>query len=138
MFWLAEVFNGSISQEEMRRYEQWAHKERAETLQRLFTAAGRGLARRAKAIGSVMQSRYQRRQAARHLRGLDDHLLADIGLTRDDLYLLNRGRWPTRLADAPTPRQAAGAVTRAARGAPTEETTGGGEQDKAVGWKQAA
>lgn len=138
MFWLAEVFNGSISQEEMRRYEQWAHKERADTLQRLFTAAGRGMARSAKAIGSVMRSRHQRRQAVRHLRDLDDYLLADIGLSRDDLYLLNRGQWPTRLHDAPTSRQNVGTASQATDQAPNTTATGGEEQDTAVDWQRAA
>jgi len=97
MFWLAEVFNGSFSQEELKRAEQWAHRERAEMTHKVFVgaplAAFRGLASRLKA-------RHERKRAARSLRHLDDHLLRDIGLKREDVHLIDRGRWPEHHPDA--------------------------------------
>lgn len=99
MFWLAEVFNGRYTQEELDRYEQWARQQRAEAVHQLFTAAGRGLRRAAVAAAGAARSaatglgaayrgleRWQRRRAAiRELSRLSDHMLKDIGLHRGDI-----------------------------------------------------
>jgi len=132
MFWLAEVFNGSFSEAEMRRAEQWARRERAATIQRMFAGAGRGLARAAKAAASTLRNRHERRRAARDLVDLDDHLLADIGLNRDDVRLLNRGKWPTRLAEPVEPRRLK-VVKGGVRGG-----IGAGGDDGSNDWQRAA
>lgn len=88
MFWLAEVFNGSRSHEEMQRIEQYARRQRAETVARLFSAIGHGLARLGTALVAAYRglARWQRRRAAiRELSGLSDHILKDIGIGRGDI-----------------------------------------------------
>ena len=99
MFWLAEVFNGSFSADELQRREQWARRQRAELLHQILTATGRGVARAARATGGGIRAaatrvapayrkyrRWQRRQAAiRELSGLSDRILQDVGLTRGDI-----------------------------------------------------
>jgi len=138
MFWLAEVFNGSISPEEMQRYEQRARRERAEAFHGLLSGLGRGLSRGVAAVGRAMRARYRRRRTVRQLRGLDDHMLADIGLTRDDLYLLNRGEWPTRLPDAAVERQASGRPRRTPDDAARRQPRPGHDQTGHGGWQRAA
>jgi len=138
MFWLAEVFNGSFSREEMQRYEQWAHRARAEALSGGLAGLGRGLARGVAALGAALRASHRRRRTAQQLRGLDDHMLADIGLTRDDLYRLNRGEWPTRLPDAPDERRVA-KQPRAAAGQGTKEQHGvGPDRAGQADWRRAA
>jgi len=96
MFWLAEVFNGSYSAEEMRRREEWARRQRAEAVAGLFTGAGRGLARLVaggvRILGKAAVAAYrghrrsQRRRAAiRELHGLTDRTLGDIGISRGEI-----------------------------------------------------
>lgn len=96
MFWLAEVFNGRYSAEELRRREQWARRQRAEMVARSVNAVGRGLlsaltggARRVdgglRAVYRAQRRRRQRRAAIRDLRTLDDRILRDIGMTRGDI-----------------------------------------------------
>lgn len=99
MFWLAEVFNGSYSEQEMRRLERWAHRRRADTVHHLFSALGGGLVGAVKSTGRATQAAarglgrgyrtvrlWQRRRAAiRELNALSDHVLKDIGLARGDI-----------------------------------------------------
>lgn len=93
MFWLADVFNGSYSREELQRIERWAHQKRAEAIQGLFSTITGGLAAgtgrvlkatvRSTSGGYRRVRRWQRRRAAiRELNGLSDHVLTDIGLSR--------------------------------------------------------
>jgi len=105
MFWLAEVFNGSFSAEELKRHEQWARRERAEMLRRGFSGIARGIAAGARGLGRLAKLGGKRRRGG--LRYLDDRLLGDIGLTRADAALLDKGRLPVRYPDyagAPTLR----------------------------------
>lgn len=99
MFWLAEVFNGRYTQEELDRHEKWARQQRAETVGRLFAVTGRGLVkaavaagRGAKRVAAGSASAYrahrrwrQKRAAIRELNGLSDYILRDIGLHRGDI-----------------------------------------------------
>ena len=96
MFWLAEVFNGRFSEEELRRRERWAHRQRAEAVHRTLSTSGRAVARAAGAIaraaGDRLATLYRsyrrwqaRRAAIRELAGLSDHILRDIGLNRGDI-----------------------------------------------------
>lgn len=92
MFWLAEVFNGSFSADELRRREQYARQQRAQTVARLASAAGRGLSHAAIGAGHGLAAAYrayrtwQRKRAAiRELNGLSDKILRDIGMTRGDI-----------------------------------------------------
>lgn len=81
MFWLAEVFNGSYSADELQRREQWARRARAQAVHQIIVGTGRGLAR-----VYHKYRRWQRRRAAiRELSGLSDQILQDIGLVRDDI-----------------------------------------------------
>lgn len=99
MFWLAEVFNGRYTQEELDRHEKWARQQRAETVGHLFSATGRGLVKAVVAVGRSVKraaagvaAAYrshrhwrQKRAAIRELSGLSDYLLRDIGLHRGDI-----------------------------------------------------
>ncbi len=99
MFWLAEVFNGRFTQEELDRHEKWARQQRAETVRHLFSATGRGLLKAAVVAGrgvkwaaAGLSSAYrahrrwrQKRAAIRELSGLSDYLLRDIGMHRGDI-----------------------------------------------------
>jgi len=107
MFWLAQTFHGALSREEMQRYEQWARRERAATASRLAGRLGRDLARAARAATAALGAAWQRRRTVRALNGLDDRMLADIGLTRGDVQMLNRGVWPTRLSEQAAARRRA-------------------------------
>ncbi|HSH40607.1 MAG TPA: DUF1127 domain-containing protein, partial [Arenicellales bacterium] len=107
MFWLAEVFNGRYSEEELIRHEQWARQQRAETVRSISAALGRTLARGAragfrgiKARGAAAYRGYrrgrQRRAAIRQLSGMSDRMLQDIGMSRGDIryvvdQMLERG-----------------------------------------------
>lgn len=92
MFWLANVINGSYSQEEVRRIEKWARQERAEAVHGLFSHVGRGVVRALKATGRGAKAvytgveRWNRKQAAiRELSVLSDRTLKDIGLHREEI-----------------------------------------------------
>lgn len=99
MFWLAEVFNGRYTQEELDRHEKWARQQRAETVGHLFAATGRGLLKTVSAAGRGVKwaaaglasayrahrRRRQKRAAIRELNGLSDYLLRDIGMHRGDI-----------------------------------------------------
>jgi len=62
----------------------------------LAVNAGAGLARRAAAAAAALGSavyRWCRRECdRRHVMQLDDHLLRDVGLTRDALHAAHYGR----------------------------------------------
>lgn len=141
MFWLAEVFNGKYSAEEMRRHEQWARRQRAEMVARLGNAAGRGLARAlvggARLVDGGLRTayrarrrRWERRAAIRELRALDDYILKDIGMTRADIPEVVAGmldgqpemRTAFRVFEGRQPDEA-GAPTSGARGTNGETTS---------------
>lgn len=46
----------------------------------------RWLAARARAIAAAHAARHKERRDVLRLRGCDDHILRDIGITRDELY----------------------------------------------------
>lgn len=114
MFWLAEVFNGSISQQEMKRLEHWAHRQRAEAVRDLLAGVGGGLnwllagvGRAAGAAGRGIASGgrglrrwHNKRAAIRELSALSDHTLKDIGLVRGDIHMVVEAL----LEGAPDPR----------------------------------
>lgn len=116
MFWLAEVFNGRYSEQEMQRYEEWARQERAETVARAFAGAGRATQSAALAFWGRIQRERRRRAAVRELNVLSDRVLKDIGLVRGEIPsvvddLLN-GRQTTR-ALAQTGRSASRRTSQA-------------------------
>lgn len=99
MFWLADIFNGSYSQQEVHRIETWARRQRAEAVQGLFSALGRGLVQAVRAAGRGAKGAYailagvreklaewNRKQATiRELNDLSDRTLKDIGLHRGEI-----------------------------------------------------
>lgn len=99
MFWLAEVFNGRFSEDEIRRHEQAARQLRAEAVHHSTSAAGRelgrllsGAVRGVRCAGSGAAALYRtyrrwqrRRTAIRELNDLSDYILQDIGLHRGDI-----------------------------------------------------
>ena len=46
-----------------------------------------------RALLTVVQVRYRRHLAFQELMALDDRMLQDIGLLRNDLYAVTRGDW---------------------------------------------
>jgi len=147
MFWLAEVFNGSYSAEELRRHEQWARRQRADMVARLFNAAGRGLVRAlvggARLVGGRLRAAYrawlrrqQRRAAIRELNALNDHILKDIGMTRGDIPEVVEGmlsrrpetRTALRMFEGRQPGEAEAPVTGA----------GGTNREPTTDWQRAA
>lgn len=136
MFWLSDVYQlpGTENGRQLPRYgvQRRGRTARANVLRHaarglfdLSAAARRGLV-------SWIQGRHNRRRALRDLNYLDDHLLADIGLTRSDVDLLHRGKWPTRYADdlqESTTSVVAGTHDRSA-------DTGDDQQD--TDWQRAA
>lgn len=107
MFWLAEIFNGSYSEQEMRRYEEWAHQQRAETVARMFTGSGRAIRRAVLALLESVRREHRKRAAIRELNSLSDRTLKDIGLVRGDIRsvvtdLLDGGR-PSRAMEQSLP-----------------------------------
>ena len=63
-------------------YVAAAHVLRAEAAADLVDAAGAALRRLVGGIGQRLAAASRRRSTCRELRGLDDRMLADIGLTR--------------------------------------------------------
>lgn len=122
MLWLTEIVNGRYTLEERERIEQWARQQRAETFHRLLTAAGRGLAKGAVAVGrgawsgarglaAAVAREHRRRAAIRELSGLSDFVLKDIGLNRGDIRpvvddMLAGRQTPQTAVRVYTPRQA--------------------------------
>jgi len=80
MFWIADVFIGTNSQD-------WTFR----------ASAGRGW----KWLSDRLYAMHQRRSARRSLNQLNDHLLRDIGISRTDIeaYLSKPGFQPSRLAE---------------------------------------
>lgn len=94
MFWLAEVFNGTHTPEEMRRLEQWAHEERARTVAALFAAVARSVKAGFKGLGRLegrARRWHRKREAIRELNALSDHVLKDIGLSRAEIRSVVEG-----------------------------------------------
>lgn len=145
MFWLAEVFNGPYTQEEMQRYERWARQERAETIAHLFSAIGRGFVNvtgrgvkwAAAGVAAAYRAlrRWQKKRAAiRELSGLSDYMLKDIGLHRGDIRPVVEGL----LAGKPEVRTELRTLApRQQESAPVSEPTAGG-QETANKWQRAA
>lgn len=145
MFWLAEVFNGRYTQEELERHERWARDQRAETVRHLFAAAGRGLVKAAGASARGVRTastglaaayiRERRRRAAiRELQGLSDAILRDIGLSRGNIPLVVEDM----LAGKPETRTALRVFTRRPRGGTPAAGSSGDGRDAANEWQRAA
>lgn len=146
MFWLAEVFNGRFTQEELDRHEKWARQQRAETVGHLFAATGRGLlkavvaaGRGAKWAAAGLSSAYrahrrwrQKRAAIRELSGLSDYLLRDIGMHRGDI----RPVVESLLDGKPEVRTGARAFSSRQR-APAPDTAAGNQEPENQ-WRRAA
>jgi uncharacterized protein YjiS (DUF1127 family) len=102
MFWLSDLSACVENGHQLRWYEDRGRgrRTRANALRHTFAAAGRDLlgsgAAASRRLVSWIRSRHNRRRTLRTLNYLDDHLLADIGLTRNDVALLHRRKWPTR------------------------------------------
>lgn len=109
MFWLAEVFNGRYTQEEMRRFEQWARRERAATVVGTFKSLGRVIKTAAAgpaALVSAIRRWHRKREAVRELSAMSDHILRDIGLSRGQIRSvveeLSDGRPPVQRVPQPS------------------------------------
>lgn len=101
MFWLPDFSTCIEHGRQLRRHEEQGRdrRARANALRHAFAAAARGLlglAAASRRLVSWIRGRHNRRMTLRALNYLDDHLLADIGLTRNDVALLHSGKWPTR------------------------------------------
>ena len=139
MFWLAEVFNGSYSEQEMKRAEQWARRQRAEMVRDVFSHIGHALVRGTAQAASVLGRGYAgfrrsrcRRAAIRELNGLSDHTLRDIGLERGDIpYTVE-----ALLDGRPGSRTAADNVRPLAT--PRIESGEAGPRDDDQDWQRAA
>jgi len=130
MFWLAEVFKGSYSADELQSREQWARRARAEAVHQIFAGAGRGLAR-----VYHKYRRWQRRRAAiRELSGLSDQILQDIGLVRGDIRTV-----VDDMLDGKPESPAAYRVFTSPgnRGLPVSDSSGD-RQDRGKDWQRAA
>jgi len=106
MFWLTDVFTGTDSARAMRSYETRARAARAGLARRMFRTVGRITIGAMHASASRLRTAGRRRALVRATAAMDEHQLNDIGLTPDDVELLNRGEWPARLldhGDAPAP-----------------------------------
>jgi len=87
-----------------------AHVLRAEAAADMIDAAGAALRRLVGGIGQRLATAARRRSTCRELRGLDDYMLADIGLTRYDVEAYAAGQLGTIdiivAGDAPAARTA--------------------------------
>lgn len=90
----------------------------------ILTAAARRVLGAARRAGWWLYQRHQFAEDARRLHELDDHLLADVGVPRDQIDV--RVKRPRRQRDNPGTEQPthrpAGAGSNAVRG-PTEQET---------------
>ena len=86
MYWLADILVGTPS--DHRQFIERAHVERAKSFHRIAHAVFRRIGNIPRAI-RVLFTRYRqwrrRRTTVDVLRGLSDHTLKDIGLTRGDI-----------------------------------------------------
>ena len=87
MMWLADVFTGTQSQQWSQRYcepKEDSRESKTALIQRIPKAIRR--------VSRYLISSYERRRDARVLHSLSDHLLNDIGITRDGIeeYLRNQ------------------------------------------------
>jgi len=135
MFWLSDVTTGTDTARSLRHYEVQARAARAGAVRRAFAGAGRGLlglGAASRGLVARARDRRQRRRTVRDLHYLDDHLLADIGLTRGDVDLLHRGQWPTRYADGwQEPKTTVVAGTK-------DRPADGGDDQQDADWQRAA
>jgi len=101
---MMEFPNGSQSTSRYQRYIRAAHRARSDETFRLVGLAKRGtvsgfrlLVSAAAGLGRRLGRAHQRAKARRELEGLDDHMLRDLGITRDDIdNVVRNGKAPVR------------------------------------------
>jgi len=137
MFWLSDVFTGTDSARLMRQYEVRARAARTRATRRTFSAFGHVL----KSVGMTatrgttarLRAWNERRKLVHALDNMEDRLLVDIGLARDDVETLNRGEWPERIAE-----KSEKPAARIAMGAELHGRDGNAESRCAPSWRRAA
>jgi len=95
MLWISEFFNGSFSQEEMRRAEMWARQDQQKPIKRVLSRSGGRIMRGLFAIGHPVRvvfrkarRSHRKRITIRELDALSDRSLRDIGVHRNDIHSL--------------------------------------------------
>ncbi len=104
-----------ITMEEFHQYQLLGRRLQAQAVASAFASLGSAFARPLKALVHSLAEARRAGQAARQLRAMDDHLLADIGIARDQIPAAVAGLVTRSEVDAhvpaPTPLRPRAAAT---------------------------